>query len=391
MLWRTVILAMFVLLAAGCERDAGAVEAKGDLMIRVKVFNDAGELVGPVEMPKVVKTEEQWRAQLTEERYRILRRKGTEPAFCGTLLDNKKVGVYSCAGCGLPLFSSDAKFNSGTGWPSFFQPIAAENIAEARDTSYGMVRTEILCVRCDGHLGHVFEDGPRPTGLRYCVNGESLVFTPSEEVAKLADPAVAGNSPSPQPSASEGRGSESALKTAVLAGGCFWCTEAVFEQLEGVTDVTSGYAGGTAETADYDTVCTGTTDHAEAIRITYDPAKISYEQLLKVFFTVAHDPTQLNRQGNDVGRQYRSAVFYADESEKAAAERMIQQLTDEKHFRDPIVTTLEPLTGFYPAERYHQDYARQNPDQPYIRAIAQPKVEKVRDKFADQVKPEAVR
>jgi methionine-R-sulfoxide reductase len=117
-------------------------------------------------------------------------REGTERPFCGTLLDNKKQGVYSCAGCGLPLFSSDAKFNSGTGWPSFFQPVALENIAEERDTSHGMVRSEILCARCDGHLGHVFDDGPRPTGLRFCLNSESLSFTPSDALGTLADPAA---------------------------------------------------------------------------------------------------------------------------------------------------------------------------------------------------------
>ena len=169
--------------------------------------------------------------------------------------------------------------------------------------------------------------------------------------------------------------------TAVLAGGCFWCTEAAFEQLVGVLDVESGYAGGSAETANYRAVCGGNTGHAEAIRITYDPAKISYEQLLAVFFD-AHDPTQLNRQGNDVGSQYRSAIFFADEKEQQAAAAKIRELNIAKVYARPIVTTLEPLTAFYPAEQYHQDYARQNPDQPYIQAVSMPKVCKVRDKHA---------
>jgi methionine-S-sulfoxide reductase len=169
--------------------------------------------------------------------------------------------------------------------------------------------------------------------------------------------------------------------TAVLAGGCFWCTEAAFEQLEGVVDVTSGYAGGGAETANYRAVCGGDTGHAEAIRISYDPAKISYEQLLDVFFD-AHDPTQLNRQGNDVGTQYRSAIFYANDAEKRAAETKIRQLNEAKYFTRPIVTTLEPLREFFPAEDYHQDYARNNPGQPYIQAVSIPKVCKVREKHA---------
>jgi methionine-S-sulfoxide reductase len=173
----------------------------------------------------------------------------------------------------------------------------------------------------------------------------------------------------------------SETKTAVLAGGCFWCTEAAFEQLEGVLDVTSGYAGGAAETANYRAVCGGDTGHAEVIRVTYDPAKISYEQLLDVFFD-AHDPTQLNRQGNDVGSQYRSAVFYADEQEQRLAQATIDQLTAAGRFPRPIVTTLEPLVAFYPAEDYHQDYARHNPDQPYIQGVAIPKACKVREKHA---------
>jgi methionine-R-sulfoxide reductase len=158
--------------------------------MKVKVFGRDGRLTGPVDSERVVKTDDEWRAQLSPEQYLIARGKGTERAFCGTLLDNKRDGVYSCVCCGLPLFASDSKFNSGTGWPSFFQPVAEENVTTEQDRSYGMVRSEILCARCDAHLGHVFDDGPAPTRLRFCVNSESLVFTDQKDLATLADPAA---------------------------------------------------------------------------------------------------------------------------------------------------------------------------------------------------------
>jgi len=158
--------------------------------MRVKVFNRQGQLVGPVEVARVVKTDAEWRAQLTPEQFRIARGKGTERPFCGTLLDNKRHGVYACSCCRLPLFASTGKFHSGTGWPSFFQPVADENVVTNPDFSHGVDRTEILCPRCECHLGHVFEDGPAPTGLRYCVNSESLVFIDEGDLSSLADPAA---------------------------------------------------------------------------------------------------------------------------------------------------------------------------------------------------------
>jgi methionine-R-sulfoxide reductase len=157
--------------------------------VKVKVFDRSGNLVGPVESPRVIKTDAEWRGQLTPEQFEIARGKGTERPFCGTLLDNKRPGVYVCVCCALPLFSSEHKFNSGTGWPSYFQPVAKENVVTAPDRSYGMSRTEILCARCDAHLGHVFGDGPEPSGLRYCVNSESLAFTEQKDLGSLAEPA----------------------------------------------------------------------------------------------------------------------------------------------------------------------------------------------------------
>ena len=189
----------------------------------------------------------------------------------------------------------------------------------------------------------------------------------------------------PKPAADLPAGKEGEKRTAVFAGGCFWCTEAVFEQLVGVGDVTSGYAGGTEETADYELVSQGNTDHAESIRITYDPSKISYGELLRVFFTVV-DPTTKDAQGPDHGRQYRSAIFYANDDEKRVAEAYVKQLTDAKLFKAPIVTTLEPLKGFYPAEQYHQNYVTCNPNNPYVQQFAIPKVLKVKEKFKDEAK-----
>jgi peptide-methionine (S)-S-oxide reductase len=175
-------------------------------------------------------------------------------------------------------------------------------------------------------------------------------------------------------------------QSVVLSGGCFWCVEAVYRQLAGIDSVVSGYAGGTKETANYRTVCSGTTDHAEAVKIEYDASKVTLGQLLKVFFSAAHDPTHLNRQGNDVGRQYRSAIFYANEDQRRVAEAYIQQLNAARVFPAPVVTTLEPLNGFYVAEDYHQDYAARNPNQPYVCYVALPKVDKVREYYPEKLK-----
>jgi peptide-methionine (S)-S-oxide reductase len=177
-----------------------------------------------------------------------------------------------------------------------------------------------------------------------------------------------------------------APQTAVLAGGCFWCTEAVFKELDGVLEVTSGYVGDVAEKADYQTVCSGDTAHAEAVRVRFDPARLSFGQLLRVFFSVAHDPTQLDRQGNDVGTQYRSAIFPVDAEQKAVAEAYIRQLDAARVFPRPIATRIEPSSEFFSAEAYHQNYAARNPHQPYIAAVALPKVAKLHKQYAEKLK-----
>lgn len=178
----------------------------------------------------------------------------------------------------------------------------------------------------------------------------------------------------------------SGSETAVLAGGCFWCVEAVFQQIDGVEKVVSGYSGGDAASAHYEIVSTGKTGHAESVQVTYNPRKISYGRILKVFFDVAHDPTQLNRQGPDVGRQYRSAVFYSNPEQKRIAEAYIKQLDQAKAFPSPIVTEVVELKAFYPAEEHHQNFCNRNPRNPYVLGVAMPKVEKVRTKVPELAK-----
>jgi peptide-methionine (S)-S-oxide reductase len=175
------------------------------------------------------------------------------------------------------------------------------------------------------------------------------------------------------------------VETATLAGGCFWCLEAVYDQLKGVTGVVSGYAGGHVPNPDYRSVCSGSTGHAEVVQLSFDPAQISFKEILEVFFTI-HDPTQLNRQGNDVGTQYRSAIFYHNEEQKETAEQVIRNLTEQKLWEKPVVTQLEPYTEFYPAEDYHQEYFENNPYQPYCLVIVAPKVAKFRKNFVDRLK-----
>jgi len=335
--------------------------------VYAQVIGPDGKLTDPVVTPKFVLSDAEWKAKLTPEQYAIMRGRGTEAAFCGGLLTNKEEGLYLCLGCNLPLFESKAKFDSGTGWPSFFRAVGPSNILERPDHSHGMVRTEILCPRCESHLGHVFPDGPRPTGMRYCLNSESLKFVANEDLKSVAETV---------------ENTETA--EAVIAGGCFWCVEGVFEQVDGVLDVESGYSGGDAATANYEAVCSGRTQHAEAVRIVYDPNKVSLERLLELHFAT-HDPTTPNQQGADHGPQYRSAIFYANDEQKKTAEEVIAHLNKEK-FGNSIVTTLEPLKEFYPAEPYHQNYVCNNPNNPYVRAVAQPKVDKVKALLEDAVR-----
>ena len=223
---------------------------------------------------------------------------------------------------------------------------------------------------------------------RYDSNPAEAPDPDNDEVLVERDAAESAASTESTPGETQ-QGGTAELRKIVLAGGCFWCVEAVYEQLEGIHDVESGYAGGEASTANYRAVSSGQTKHAEVVRITYDPSVITYGTILKVFFTTAHDPTTLNRQGADVGPQYRSAIFYASDQEKQIAADYIKQLNEADVFRDPIVTTLEPLDAYYPAEGYHQDYAKLNPNDRYIQGVSTPKVQKTKKVYGELLKDDA--
>jgi peptide methionine sulfoxide reductase msrA/msrB len=319
-----VILLLFPFLAKAQMIDADK---------RIKIFDVRTGKIEAVE--KIQKSDVEWKKILTPEQFNVMRLKGTEKPFAGQcpLPPKGGRGIYQCAGCGTDLFVYETKFESGTGWPSFWEPVSELNVRLVPDKSFGMSRVEVLCARCDAHLGHVFDDGPPPSGKRYCINAVAL---------KLAELAVSKNT-------------ESTLQKAAFAAGCFWGIESAFQQVKGVASTAVGYMGGKTKNPTYEDVCTDKTGHAESVLIEFDPKVVKYEQLLDVFWSI-HDPTTFHRQGPDVGSQYRSVIFYYTKEQERLALASKKKLEDSKKFNKPIVTEIVPAGEFYRAEDYHQKY-----------------------------------
>ena len=291
--------------------------------------------------------------KLDPDAYRITQKAGTESPFCGTLLDNKKIGVYVCVVCGLPLFPvnrSSIRARVGR--------VSSRNLTAnmwpdtkiARQACFG----QRSIARCGAHLGHVFDDGPEPTGERHCLNSASLKFYEEGEkrppesmpVAAAMSSSAAQSAPGTAP------GSVAGLETAYFAGGCFWGVEHYFQKGAGVIDAVSGYMQGTTDKPTYKEICAGKTGHAETVKVVFDPQMITYRRLLEAFF-VMHDPTQFNRQGPDVGDQYRSGIWYTSETQKKQAEAFIAEQAEKKAFGGKkIVTQVEAAKTFFPAETY---------------------------------------
>jgi len=276
--------------------------------------------------------------KLTPEEQWVILHKGTERPFSGRYNEHFEIGIYTCKQCGAPLYRSEHKFPSHCGWPSFDDEIEG---AIRREVDADGRRTEILCAHCGGHLGHVFE-GEMLTAknVRHCVNSIAMDFVSAETLAQQ-----------------QGK----ALKTAYFAGGCFWGVEHLMQQQPGVVSVVSGYMGGHLDNPSYEQVCSKQSGHLETVEVLYDPARVSFESLTKLFFEI-HDPTQADGQGPDIGPQYASAIFVHDEEERAISERLIAEL-EKRGLK--VVTRILPLAPFWRAEEYHQDYYRKSGKTPY--------------------------
>ena len=301
--------------------------------------------------------------KLTAEQFRVTQQCGTEPPFQNAYWNNHDDGIYVDVVSNEPLFSSLDKFDSGTGWPSFTKPLAP-NVVEKEDREYGMVRTEVRSKGGDSHLGHVFPDGPRDKGgLRYCINSASLRFVAAARLVAEGYPQYAKLFPFTKQEGAPSTTTAAATKTetAILAGGCFWGMEEILRTVPGVIDIEAGYTGGWLENPKYDDTHDSKSGHAESIKVVFDPSRLSYQTLLESWFFRMHDPTTLNRQGNDVGSQYRSAIFYTSEEQRKTAELAKQNAQNSGRWKKPVVTEIAAAAKWWPAEEYHQDYLVKHP------------------------------
>lgn len=315
-------------------------------------------------------TGEVLRKQLNSLQYHVTQECGTEPPFQNAFWNNHEEGIYVDIVSGEPLFSSRDKFDSGTGWPSFTRPLNEDHITEHEDNSHGMDRVEVRSKMADSHLGHVFEDGPEPNGLRYCINSAALRFIPADRLEEEGYGDLLALFRTEEERTDERMNKAADKKEemkmddreiATFAGGCFWGMEDILRDIPGVIDTEVGYTGGRAQNPDYGVVSSGLTGHAEAVRVVFDPRKITYEELLRYYFRM-HDPTTKNRQGNDIGTQYRSAIFYSGERQREIAERVKEEVNRSGKWKNPIVTDIVPAGPFYEAEEYHQDYLEKHPN-----------------------------